>query len=84
MLSATRIRILFLPDYYGGASDDDYTDSLNQDDYDDPSADRDYPDERSSPKEHIVPGHGQHYHTKDGVIWKEKDPYPRGGKHNDD
>ena len=71
-------------DYYGDSSDDDYTDSLNQDDYDDLSAERDYPEERSSPKEHMVPGHGQHYHTKDGVIWKEKDPYPRGGKHNDD
>ena len=34
---------------------------------------------RSSPREHEVPGHGQHYHTKDGVIWKEKEPYHRGG-----
>ena len=34
---------------------------------------------RSSPREHEVPGHGQHYHTKDGVIWREKDPYRRGG-----
>ena len=38
-----------------------------------------HPD-HSSPSEHIVPGHGQHYHTKDGVIWKEKDPYKRGGE----
>ena len=39
--------------------------------------------EHSSPSEHTVPGHGQHYHTKDGVIWKEKDPYKRGGKTGD-
>ena len=68
-------------DYLSGSSDVDY---LDGDDYDDSSDDRDYPEERSSPKEHMVPGHGQHYHTKDGVIWKEKDPYPRGGKHNDE
>lgn len=36
--------------------------------------------ERSSPKEHIVKEHGQHYHTKEGLIWKEKEPFPRGGK----
>ena len=36
--------------------------------------------EHASPEEHMVRGHGQHYHTKDGVIWKEKDPFPRGGK----
>ena len=36
--------------------------------------------ERSSPEEHMVKGHGQHYHYKDGSVrWKEKDPYPRGG-----
>ncbi len=34
---------------------------------------------RSSPKEHIVRSHGQHYHTKSGSIWREKDSYPRGG-----
>ena len=34
---------------------------------------------RSSPREHEVPGHGQHYHTKDGIIWKEKGSYRRGG-----
>lgn len=34
---------------------------------------------RASPRAHEVPGHGQRYHTKDGVIWKEKGPYPRGG-----
>ena len=36
--------------------------------------------ERSSPEEHMVKGHGQRYHYKDGSVrWKEKDPYPRGG-----
>lgn len=71
-------------DYFSSVSDNDYADSLDADDYDDTSSGREYPDERSSPKEHTVPEHGQHYHTKDGVIWKEKEPYPRGGKHDDD
>lgn len=35
---------------------------------------------RSSPHENDVPGHKQRYHTKDGVIWKDKAPYHRGGK----
>lgn len=70
-------------DYSSRSSDDDYADSLDSDDYDSSSSGRDYPDERSSPKEHTVSAHGQHYHTKDGVIWKEKEPYPRGGKHDD-
>lgn len=40
--------------------------------------------ERSSPEEHMVKGHGQHYHYKDGSVrWKEKDPYPRGGNKDD-
>jgi len=30
-----------------------------------------------------VPGHGQHYHTRGGVIWKEKESYQRGGKRSD-
>ncbi|NQL65756.1 teneurin-3 [Streptococcus suis] len=35
---------------------------------------------RSSLEEHMVKGHGQHYHYKDGgVRWKEKAPYQRGG-----
>lgn len=71
-------------DYFSSSSEDDYTDSLYTEDYDDSSSGRDYPDERSSPKEHTVPAHWQHYHTKDGVIWKEKEPYLRGGKHDDD
>lgn len=39
--------------------------------------------EHASPEEHTVRGHGQHYHTKDGVIWKEKEPFSRGGKKNE-
>ncbi len=71
-------------DYFSSSSDDDYSDFLDKDNYDDSSDGIDYPEERSSPKEHMVPGHGQHYHTKDGVIWKEKNPYSRGGKHDDE
>ncbi len=71
-------------DYSSRSSDDDYADSRDGDAYDSSSSDRDYPDERSSPEEHTVSAHGQHYHTKDGVIWKEKEPYQRGGKHDDD
>ena len=71
-------------DYYSGSSDDDYNDSSRSDECDIPSSSRDYPDERSSPEEHTVSAHGQHYHTRDGVIWKEKDPYQRGGKRDDD
>ena len=70
--------------YYSGSSDDDYNDSSSSDECDIPSSSRDYPDERSSPEEHTVSAHGQHYHTRDGVIWKEKDPYQRGGKRDDD
>lgn len=71
-------------DYSSRSSDDAYADYWDGDDYDSSSSDRDYPDERSSLEEHTVPAHGQHYHTKDGVIWKEKEPYQRGGKHDDD
>lgn len=71
-------------DYSSSFSDNDYDDYMDEDGYGDSSDERDYPEERSSPKEHMVPGHGQHYHTKDGVIWKEKDPYPRGGKDNNE
>ena len=66
------------------SSSNNYDTSMDGGIYPDSSDDGNLLDERSSPKEHIVPGHGQHYHTKDGVIWKEKDPYSRGGKHNDD
>lgn len=65
-------------------SSDDYMSLLDRDDYSVSSSSRDYPEERSSPEEHTVPAHGQHYHTKDGVIWKEKEPYQRGGKHDDE
>ena len=34
---------------------------------------------RSMPGENDVSGHRQRYHTKDGVIWKDKAPYHRGG-----
>ena len=72
-------------DYYiNPSSDDEYADSWGAEEYDDSPSKREYPDERSSPEEHTVPAHGQHYHTKDGVIWREKDPYQRGGKHEDD
>lgn len=71
-------------DYLSNSSDNDYDNSLGTGDYDVTSSSRDYPDERSSPEEHTVPAHGQHYHTKDGVIWKKKEPYQRGGKHEDD
>ena len=63
--------------------DDDHEDRA----YDDPPEtpdESDHLDERSSPKEHTVPAHGQHYHTREGVVWKEKEAYPRGGKHEDD
>lgn len=35
---------------------------------------------RSLPSENDVTGHKQRYHTKSGVIWKDKAPYHRGGK----
>ncbi|EFP61424.1 hypothetical protein HMPREF0983_02126 [Erysipelotrichaceae bacterium 3_1_53] len=47
------------------------------------SDNHEYSSERSSPDEHVVKKHGQHYHTKDGVIWKEKDPYSRGKRNTD-
>lgn len=59
-------------DDYSGQADD-------SDDCDNSSYDRDYPDERLSPRENDVSGHRQRYYTKDGVIWKDKAPYHRGG-----
>lgn len=35
---------------------------------------------KSMPRENDVPRHKQRYYTKDGVIWKDKAPYHRGGK----
>lgn len=71
-------------DYSSRSSDDNYADSLDSYDYERSSSDRNYPDERSSPEEHTVSAHEQRYHTKDGVIRIEKEPYQRGGKHDDD
>lgn len=40
--------------------------------------------ERLSPEEHMVKGHGQHYHYKDGSVrWKEKAPYSRGSNRDE-
>ena len=56
----------------GSSSFNDYSDGDEVDTVDT------YSVERSSPEEHMVKGHGQHYHYKDGSVrWKEKDPYPR-------
>lgn len=38
---------------------------------------------RTLPRENDVSGHSQRYHTKDGIVWKDKAPYHRGGKKND-
>jgi len=65
------------------SSDDDHNNFTNMDNGGSLSDSRNYPEERSSPSEHTVPGHGQHYHTRDGVIWKEKESYQRGGKRSD-
>ena len=35
---------------------------------------------RTLPSENDVAGHKQRYHTKIGVVWKDKAPYHRGGK----
>ena len=35
---------------------------------------------RSLPSENDVTGHKQRYHTKNGVVWKDKAPCHRGGK----
>lgn len=35
---------------------------------------------RAKPIANDVVGHKQRYHTRDGVIWKDKPPYHRGGK----
>ena len=64
-------------------SSDDCVNSLDTDNYDVKSSSKNYPEKRSSPKKHTVTAHGQHYRTNDGVIWKEKEPFPRGGKRDD-
>lgn len=57
--------------------------SYSSDNYDDALVDNsgtDFSVERSSPDEHMVKGHGQHYHYKDSSVrFKEKAPYTRGG-----
>ena len=35
---------------------------------------------RALPGENDVSGHRQRYHTKAGIVWREKAPYHRGGK----
>lgn len=35
---------------------------------------------RSLPSENDVKGHKQRYHTKSGIVWKDKAPYHRGSK----
>lgn len=35
---------------------------------------------RSLQSENDVKGHKQRYHTKSGIVWKDKSPYHRGGK----
>lgn len=70
-------------------SSEERSDSSSDDNWDDNSLsndmDYDYTDtssgtERSSPREHEVTGHSQRYHTKEGVVTREKGPYHRGGK----
>ena len=45
-----------------------------------PSVDETLSNPHSSPIEHEVTAHKQRYHTKNGIEWRDKDPYPRGGK----
>lgn len=70
-------------DYLSDSSDDDHTVFSDTDDDVDSSSGCDNSGKRSSPKEHIVRASEQRYHTKDGEVWKKKDPYPRGGKHDE-
>jgi len=37
---------------------------------------------RATPHENDVSGHRQRYHTKDGIVWRDKAPYHRGGKND--
>ena len=74
----------------GNGSSDDYSYTPSQsgsnyfsDSYDEVqvnSVDDDTSLERKSPKAHMVKGHSQRYHYKDGSVrWKEKEPYSSGG-----
>ena len=72
----------------GSSVDYTYTPSRSESDsyndsYDEVQAetiDTDTSVERSSPKEHTVRPHGQHYIKNGERVWIEKDSYPRGGK----
>ncbi|WP_143436036.1 hypothetical protein [Intestinibacillus massiliensis] len=59
------------------STDDKKSYAVDDDSYSSPHSDS---RERSSPREHEVPWHSQRYHTKNGVEWRDKAPYPRGGK----
>ena len=75
---------LFSPDeHFSSSSEDGNADSIDSNAYDDVPSDRDYPEERVSPKEHTVSADSQRYHTRNGVIQKEKESYQRGGKLED-
>lgn len=72
-----------------GSSDNDYDSDYDDLDSEDSSSGgssdgSNYPDSHESPCEHTVSAHGQHYHTKDGVIWKEKEQYTRGRNNSDE
>lgn len=75
-------------DGYSYDSDNDDSDCTTNNTYDSSETtetnSKDYPETHASPQEHTVPAHGQHYHTKNGVIWKEKEPYSRGKKNTDE
>lgn len=48
--------------------------------YNDNTSEDNYSIEQSSPKEHTVRPHGQHYYKNGEYVWIEKDSYHRGGK----
>lgn len=91
IISGLAVALVAVKAASGSSSDssDSGNDYSPRDPYDDDNGDSAYDvtskisNERSSPEEHTVPAHGQHYHTKDGVIWREKEPYQRGGKKDD-
>ncbi len=67
---------------YDGFDFEDYIPSSSNSD--DEIKSRKEPVTHESPREHIVPKHSQHYHTKKGLIEKEKAAYPRGKKKKKD
>ena len=75
--------------YYSESSDRDDTDTSSNENvsYDNQVEKEPYDAEnnddvtkRASPCEHVVPKHSQSYHTNNGIVIKEKEPYTRGGK----